>query len=274
MPSTIAPVIAARPCPAVDARATICATYTTASSTTRAASASRSRDRRASRIARVKRHATVECHRWIWLWLGDAADADPTLIPDPHWLDDPDWTCTPPGYLHDDGDHRLINDNLLDFPHLSYVHPETLGGSEAYAQLRSKGEPLERGLRITRWFVDHPPAPFVEGLPRDGAIEFRRCQAVTPERENASHYFFAQPRNFDRDKPEVSEALFKSVLRAFEEDRQIITAQARRVAADGSFEPLPCALDSALMQFRQLMARHRAGENGPAVGSMTTTIAE
>ncbi len=250
--------------------------------------------------ARVKRYATVERHRWVWLWLGDPAAADPSLIPDTHWLDDPDWACTPPGYLHYDVDYQLINDNLLDFSHLSYVHPETLGGSEAYAQLRSIVEPRERGLRITRWFMDQPAAPFVARLleargmhgrvdrwnnydfllpgilvmdsgfapagsgaergQRDGAIEFRHCQAVTPETAHSSHYFFSQPRNWDRDKPEVGDALYRSVLRAFEEDRQIITAQARSLSASPGFEPVPCALDSALVQFRRLIAKHLAAE--------------
>ena len=253
--------------------------------------------------ARVKRYATVERHRWVWLWLGDPEAADPSLIPDTHWLDDPDWACTPPGYLHYDVDYQLINDNLLDFSHLSYVHPTTLGGSEEYAQLRSKVDRLPRGLRITRWFMDHPPAPFVEKLLAakgmtgnvdrwnnydftlpgilimdsgfapagsgsergvfDGAIQFRHCQAVTPETANTSHYFFAQPRDFDRDKPEVSEALYRSVLKAFEEDRHIITAQANNL--DPSFTALPCGLDSALVQFRRLIAEHLAAEAGPEV---------
>ena len=250
--------------------------------------------------AMVRRYATVERHRWIWLWLGDANDADPSLIPDTHWLDDPDWACTPPGYLHYDVDYRLIADNLLDFSHLSYVHPTTLGGSEAYAQLRSTIEPIDRGLRITRWFMDHPPAPFVAKLleakgmhgnvdrwnnydfvlpsilvmdsgfapagsgaergQRERAIQFRHCQAVTAETRNSSHYFFAQPRDFDRDNPEVDRALFASVVKAFEEDRAIITAQAESIARDPSFVPLPCALDSALGQFRRLVERQLANE--------------
>jgi vanillate O-demethylase monooxygenase subunit len=243
--------------------------------------------------AHVRSYAVVERHRWIWLWMGDAAAADESLIPDTHWLDDPDWACTKPGRLHYDVNYQLVNDNLLDFSHLSYVHPNTLGGSEEYAQLRSKIERLPRGLRITRWFMDRPAAPFVAKLlaakgmtgnvdrwnnydfllpgvlimdsgfapagqgaekgNREGGIEFRHCQVVTPETENTCHYFFAQPRNFDKDKLEVSEALYTSILAAFEEDRAIITSQAENIAADPSFEPVACGLDSALGQFRWLI---------------------
>ncbi|MCI2808189.1 aromatic ring-hydroxylating dioxygenase subunit alpha [Eoetvoesiella caeni] len=259
--------------------------------------------------ARVRSYAVVERSRWIWLWMGDPAQADESLIPDTHWLDDPDWACTQPGRLHYDVNYQLVNDNLLDFSHLSYVHPKTLGGSEEYAQLRSKIERLPRGLRITRWFLDKPPAPFVakllqakgmtgnvdrwnnydfllpgvlimdsgfapagsgaqEGNRKDG-IEFRHCQVVTPETENTCHYFFAQPRNFDKDSLDVSQALYTSILAAFEEDRGIITAQAENIAAEPSFEPVACGLDAALGQFRAMIARQIALESEEeAAGAM------
>lgn len=262
--------------------------------------------------AMVRTYAVIEKGRWVWLWMGDAAEADPSLIPDTHWLEDPEWACTPPGYLHYDVDYQLVNDNLLDFSHLSYVHPNTLGGSEEYAQLRSKVDPVPNGLRITRWFMDRPPAPFVAGLlaskgmaghvdrwnnydfllpgillmhsgfapagsgsergEMQGAIEFRHCQAVTPETEDSCHYFFCQPRNFDKDKPEVSERLFDSVLAAFEEDRAIITAQQQNLRLNPGFVPLPCGLDLALLKFRQMieerleLQRQKAGSAAPAEG--------
>jgi phenylpropionate dioxygenase-like ring-hydroxylating dioxygenase large terminal subunit len=257
--------------------------------------------------ARVRKYPAAERHRWIWIWMGDPQQADPALIPDTHWLDDPDWACTPPGYLHYEVDYQLINDNLLDFSHLSYVHPGTLGGSEEYAQLRSKVERLERGLRITRWFMDRPPAPFVAKLlqakgmsgnvdrwnnydfllpgvlimdsgfapagsgaekgERGQAIEFRHCQVVTPETEHSTHYFFSQPRNFDKDKPEVSEALYRSILSAFEEDRAIITAQAASLRQDPGFVPVPCGLDSALAQFRGMIEQQLGRERDERRGA-------
>jgi vanillate O-demethylase monooxygenase subunit len=248
----------------------------------------------------VRPYAVVESSRWVWLWLGRPEDADPQRIPDTHWLVDPDWACTPPGYLHYDVDARLVHDNLLDFSHLSYVHANTLGGSEEYAQLRSKVERLDHGLRITRWFMDRPAPPFVAGLlaakgmtgpvdrwnnydfllpgvlimdsgfapagsgaergQRDGAVEFRHCQAVTPETADSCHYFFAQPRNFDRDDPAVNERLYRSIVTAFEEDRAIITAQAQSLRADPSFTPVPCGLDVALIQYRALVEQRLAAE--------------
>jgi vanillate O-demethylase monooxygenase subunit len=229
--------------------------------------------------AKLRSYAVVEQHRWIWVWMGDAAAADGSRIPDTHWVADTEWACTSPGYIHYDANYLLVNDNLLDFSHFSYVHPTTVGASEEYARLRSKVDRIDNGVRITRWFMDRPPAPFVAGvLERRGvtgnvdrwnnydfllpgilimhtgfapagsgaergnmrdAIEFRACQAVTPETEDSCHYFFTQPRNFDQDRPEVTEHMERTLLKAFDEDREIITAQAENLRLQAEFTPVP-----------------------------------
>ena len=37
----------------------------------------------------VRSYPVVERHRFVWLWMGDPALADPALVPDMHWNDDP-----------------------------------------------------------------------------------------------------------------------------------------------------------------------------------------
>ena len=41
--------------------------------------------------AKVKSYPIVEKNHWIWIWTGDPAKADPGLIEDFHWMDDPKW---------------------------------------------------------------------------------------------------------------------------------------------------------------------------------------
>ena len=41
--------------------------------------------------ARVKTYPVVDRYKWLWIWMGDPALADPAKITDYHWLDDPDW---------------------------------------------------------------------------------------------------------------------------------------------------------------------------------------
>ena len=50
----------------------------------------------------VRCYPVVERHRFVWVWPGDPALADPDLIPDLHWNDDPEWA----------GDGKMIHARL------------------------------------------------------------------------------------------------------------------------------------------------------------------
>jgi len=216
------------------------------------------------------------------VWMGDADKADPSLIPDTHYLDDPKWRGTP-GYMHYDANYLLITDNLLDFSHLSYVHENTLGGTAKYAGTRPKVTRNGRSVRVERWLIDDEPAPFLRnlkswpgnvdrwniydvvlpgvllmdsgsaatgtGAPR--AIEstqpqFFGCQAVTPETANTSHYFFQQCHGFALDDASVTENLRQSVLAGFQEDKDIIVAQQRILDLAPDAPMLAMRMDTAL----------------------------
>ena len=77
----------------------------------------------------VRAYPVVERHRYIWLWMGDPALADPTLVPDMHWNHDPAWAG--------DGktirvacDYRLVLDNLMDLTHETFVHGSSIGNDD------------------------------------------------------------------------------------------------------------------------------------------------
>src|SRR6266853_5381774 len=76
--------------------------------------------------ARVQKYPLVERHGFAWIWLGDAERADADLIPDFHWMDDPAWAVAE-GYHHFKANYQLVNDNLFDLSHESFVHEETIG---------------------------------------------------------------------------------------------------------------------------------------------------
>jgi Vanillate O-demethylase oxygenase C-terminal domain len=130
------------------------------------------------------------------------------------------------------------------------------------------------GGKVDRWniydftlpatlLMDSGMAPTGTGAPegnREGAFEFRGCQALTPETENSTHYFFAHPHNFAIDKPEVTRSIHQSVVQAFDEDREIITAQQRSLAMDPSFKMVPFGMDAALNQFRWVVAKRLEAE--------------
>jgi len=246
--------------------------------------------------ARVRTFPVVERHRWVWVWMGDPERVDATLIPDTHYLDDPAWRGTP-GYMHYPTHYLLIADNLLDFSHLAYVHEKTLGGSAKYARVRPQVARLPRGIRVERWLLDDEPAPFLKGLKswpgnvdrwniydfvlpgvllmdsgsaptgtgapeghRLDAAEFFGCQAITPETEHSTHYFFQQSHNFALDDARVTESLKDAVLAGFKEDYDMIVAQQRVLDLDPDFKMLGLRMDTALGHFRQLVEKTLAEE--------------
>jgi vanillate O-demethylase monooxygenase subunit len=246
--------------------------------------------------AKVRAFPVVERHKWVWIWMGAAEKADPGLIPDTHYLDDPGWRGTP-GYLHYAANYLLITDNLLDFSHLSYVHEKTLGGSAKYAGIRPKVTRTDRSVRVERWLIDDAPAPFLENLKswrgnvdrwniydvvlpgvllmdsgsaptgigapegnRKDAALFFGCQAVTPETEKTSHYFFQQSHGFALDDARVTDNLTRSVLAGFQEDKDIIIAQQRILDLVPDAPMLGMRMDTALAGFRSMLEQAIAAE--------------
>ena len=89
--------------------------------------------------ARVKTYPVVERYRWLWIWMGDPALADPAGITDFHWLDDPSWGAKGQ-YLHVKANWQLIVDNLLDLTRLAFVHETTIGNAALVENAKVKVE--------------------------------------------------------------------------------------------------------------------------------------
>jgi phenylpropionate dioxygenase-like ring-hydroxylating dioxygenase large terminal subunit len=105
----------------------------------------------------VRSYPVIEKHRFIWVWPGDPANADPALVPDLHWNDDPAWVG--------DGklitvqcDYRLVLDNLMDLTHETFVHGSSIG-QRAVAEAPFVATHGNRKATVTRWMenIDAPP---------------------------------------------------------------------------------------------------------------------
>ncbi|CAB3743081.1 hypothetical protein [Paraburkholderia rhynchosiae] len=202
--------------------------------------------------------------------------------------------------------------NLLDFSHLPFLHPTTVGGSADYAAVLPKVERKERGVRLTKWVPNTEPPPYsakysdypagarvdrwmyydflVPGVllmdsgmtpagaggqdkHRENAIAFRGCQALTPETEDSTHYFFAHPHNFLIDRPEVTKDIHAGIVHAFEEDRDMITSQQENLAQDPEFKMVPLSVDAALSQFRWVVDRFiEAEQQTEGKGGASATV--
>lgn len=237
--------------------------------------------------ARVRSYPVVERDGFIWIWMGESEKANPSQIIDFFWHDHPEWRMKP-GYIHYQANYQLIVDNLLDFSHLAFVHPNTLGTPSA-ASLRPKIERVgEQSLRITRWYLDdempalhkgvatfegrvdrwqiyewHVPgfllmdagsAPQGTGAPSGTrvaeAVQFRHTSVQTPETETTSHYFFCQARNFDLQNEAMTQQIYDDVVVAFTEDRVMIEAQQKIINLAPNAPFVPIGADAGLNQAR------------------------
>ena len=112
---------------------------------------------------KVRSYPVIERHSVIWIWMGDAAKVDESLIPDFVGVHDPRWHMLP-GRMDYAVNYELIQDNLLDLSHIAYVHRNSFGGgradtNKAWAEAQIRITALERGVRVERWMRNAPTPP-------------------------------------------------------------------------------------------------------------------
>lgn len=123
----------------------------------------------------VRSYPVVERHRLVWIWMGEAARADPNLIADLSLLDQPGrrLKC---GSLDYKAHYSLVSDNLLDLSHFGFLHQNTLGRTleaspdRLTAQILGGGEakPIESGVRVIGWLSAQ--TVFLPKVVRDGDL--------------------------------------------------------------------------------------------------------
>ena len=98
------------------------------------------------------------------------------------------------------------------------------------------------------------------------SVRLHSCQTLTPETETTTHYFFQQSHPVNEGDDTVTESIYNSLLGAFNEDRDMITAQHHNIAFDPARPMLPLAMDAALLQFRRLLEGRVAAEREATAG--------
>jgi phenylpropionate dioxygenase-like ring-hydroxylating dioxygenase large terminal subunit len=250
--------------------------------------------------AKVRSYPLVEKNHWLWIWMGDPAKADPALIEDFHFLDDPKWRFGG-NYLHVESNYLLLVENLLDTTHLPFLHPTTLGtGSFARSEFEVKRDgdritvsrydmnsqpaafhkqmgDFPDGMNVDRWQVTHyGPPSFVKldigsapvGTPvrqgeRSKGVNMWNLNAITPETEKTSHYFFAQAYNFKLDQPWISDMLAKQITDIFQDDLAMVKAQQKNMDM-GPSPSVTLGQDKAWIAMRGIVDRLIREEQGKA----------
>ena len=247
----------------------------------------------------VRAYPVAERHRFVWLWPGDPALADPAKIPDLHWNDDPDWAGDGK-LMHVHCDYRFVVDNLMDLTHETFVHGSTIG-DESVAEAPFAATYGEGWARVTRWMEGIEPPPFWRAqLGRPGLVDRwqiinfqapatiaidvgvapagtgaprgERSQGVngfvlntmTPESDKSCHYFWAFARNYKRGEQRRTHELREGVAHIFGEDHRILEAQQRAADANPNRVFYNLNIDSGSMWARRLIERMIAAEARPA----------
>jgi vanillate monooxygenase len=252
--------------------------------------------------ARVRSYPVVERHRFVWVWPGDPALADPDLVPDLHQNDDPGWAGDGK-LIHVDCSYKLIVDNLMDLTHETFVHGSSIG-QRSIAEVPFEVTHGPRSVTVTRWMRDVEPPPFWamqlewrHGRAFDrvdrwqivnfqppatiaidvgvapvgtGAPEGDRSEGVngfvlntmTPESERTCHYFWAFCRNYRLDDQRITTLLRDGVSGVFAEDEEVLKAQQRAVEEHPEKAFYNLNIDGGAMWARRLIDQMIASERG------------
>lgn len=246
------------------------------------------------RGARVRSYPLVERHRFVWIWMGDPARADPSLIPDFHTNDAPGWAAAS-ARMPVKANYLLLVENLLDLSHVGFVHKGTIGSDDSGAELK-----LEHGqgfVRLTRSSqdIETPPHNRKQGFgPRSDQTKIMTflpaghitidittteraavgmphrmhiflINSITPETEGSSHYFWTSTRDFAVDDANVTEFFQRETARAFNEDIAILEAQQSCIELDPTAPTVNVPGDAGGVTARRLVQHLIETETARAV---------
>ena len=254
----------------------------------------------------------VDRYRYVWVWPGVPALADPALIPDMHQMTDPAWTGD--GLtIAADCNYQLILDNLMDLTHEEFVHSSSIGQKEL-SESEFVTSHTDGTVTVERWMHDIEPPPFWLKNMRDkfpgfegrvdrwqiihyqspsticidvgvakagtGAPEGDRSQGVngyvmntiTPATDRTSHYFWSFQRNYCLDSQLITTQLREGVRGVFGEDEAMLKAQQEAIDANPDYEFYSLNIDAGGMWVRRILERALIAEGRDAAAPVEATM--
>jgi phenylpropionate dioxygenase-like ring-hydroxylating dioxygenase large terminal subunit len=257
--------------------------------------------------ATVPSFPVVERHRYVWVWPGDPALADPDKVPDMHQMDHPDWAG--------DGltislkcNYQLVLDNLMDLTHEEFIHTSSIGMDNMSAAGFDVSHE-ENTVTLSRWMRNIDPPPFYLKNMRDkfpgfegkvdrwqiirfespstlcidvgvakagtGAPEGDRSQGVnlyvmntiSPETDRTCHYFWGFMRNYRLESQLITTQIRQNIDHVFGEDQVVLEAQQVAIDANPEYEFYNLNIDAGGMWVRRLIERQLEAE-----GRLVATI--
>lgn len=214
----------------------------------------------------VRTYPVVERDNWIWVWMGEAEKADPSLICFAVGPGDRNWNMKT-SKVQVNCNYRLEIANLMDLSHLTWVHRETFGGTDAYTRVRPEHVITPRGVNSQFWLRSVPAPVFAQHLFPAGALfdlsfdvqmtvpcnfvlhfqvwtagtategpsngqlvlDSYTCQAITPRDPDSVDYYYSWGSSVATDGPGLSDMLYEAVNAAFLEDAEMLEGQHLRM---------------------------------------------
>jgi len=214
--------------------------------------------------AQVRSYPVAERYGLVWVWMGDAARADPGSLPVIEKHGAPGWELIDGGYQHHPSNYLNIVENLMDPAHTTFVHRQTIGNPLASDE-PVKTERTDEYICAYKWLRNTPPSPmdkqikdfqgsavdrgefFYYHIPSmsrvdivtmpaglepteenmDSGLRNNSIKFIVPETESSTHFFWLHLRNYKLGDREWSEKMRKNLETTFLEDREIEMAMQR-----------------------------------------------
>ncbi|MGW6929760.1 Rieske 2Fe-2S domain-containing protein [Lentzea sp. NPDC054927] len=249
---------------------------------------------RIPRTARLLPYPVVEQDSFVWVFIGDPANADASRIPRAPWLVSPDYT-TVAGMEPLNARYELLVDNLLDLSHETYLHGGYIGTPEVASTPITTEVDEDAGIvyvsrhmddaecppfyakstglqgRIARWQdIEYTPpclyklhsriapvgsAPNPDGTDPD-AFHVEVVYAITPETETSTHDFWCVARDFALGDEEVSAFLAENNRTVVMQDVVALNVLEQVIANEPEgYQELSINIDTGGLAARRMLKR-------------------
>ena len=241
--------------------------------------------------AKVRRFAVEERNGLVWVWMGEAEEADPSaIVAFPHLNDSAVRTLS--GCTAMAANYQLAVDNILDPSHAIFLHANFHRTSKEEEFLQAKYDVTSdsNSLRSYRWvpnaegpihfmrYFDDPKTPVDHwidvrwwipsimlvdiGVTRVGesveqGIRTYGLHILTPETESTCHYIYAHGRNFRQEDPQADANIREWQRVALnEQDKPMVEDQQRHLGSRDlmSLDPILLQADVAAVRARRVLA--------------------
>lgn len=213
--------------------------------------------------------------------------------------------------MHLKANYLLVSDNLFDISHLAYVHASSIGADSIVDfRPKTERWNEEKRVKMSRVIYDRRPAPFYQkagafagnvdrwimttsDLPyymasdagsvevgtgitpgevgEDRGVEMKIMNLPTPETETTTHYFYSHCRHFKINSDEWDEVYRTQFTKVFDEDRDVLEAQQRRITEKPDAPEININADAPNIQVRRMIDEMIAAEKEQLPVSGKTT---